>query len=255
MLSARCASLVRSFSGYLITLGLLCGCNVDAPFPFYDSRTVTEIYKQAVVSPIRSDEDRSADAKRKPLEFLKFTNVRPGMLVLDIAAGDGYTTQLLALVVGSKGTVWAQNDKSRIGLVKRLADQPQKNIVPLIQPFDDPVPKDVTQLDLITIIMSYHDIAYMPVNRTKMNQSLFNALKPGGHLIVIDHSAKTGAGISVVKTLHRIEESVVVNELQQAGFQLEEESDFYRNPTDTRDKAFFNMPIQTDKFALRFVKR
>lgn len=218
------------------------------------SQTMSENYKQAVASPIRTDEDRSADAKRKPLEFLQFTNVQPGMRVLDIAAGGGYTTQLLALVAGSNGTVWAQADKSRIALEKRLAAHPQANIVPVIRPFEDPVPDDVTKLDLITIIMNYHDIAYMPVDRTKMNRRLFNALKPGGHLVVMDHSAKTGAGISAAKSLHRIDETVVLSEFQQAGFKLEQEGDFLRNPSDPREQAFFDMNTQSDKFALRFVK-
>ena len=91
-------------------------------------------------------------------------------------------------------------------------------------------------------------------HRTKMNQRLFNALKPGGHLVVLDHSAKSGTGISVAKSLHRIDEKVVVDEFRQAGFQLEQAGDFLRNPADPRDQAFFDMKIQTDKFALRFVK-
>lgn len=218
------------------------------------SQALSESYKQAVVSPLRTDEDRSADARRKPLEFLQFTNVRPGMLVLDIAAGGGYTTQLLALAVGSNGTVWAQGINSRTALDERLANHPQANIVPVIRPFEDPIPNDVSKLDLITIIMNYHDIAYMPVDRAKMNRRLFSALKPGGHLVVLDHSAKEGSGISAAKSLHRIDEKVVMDEFRQAGFQLEQEDDFLKNPDDPRDQAFFNMKIQTDKFALRFVK-
>jgi predicted methyltransferase len=87
-----------------------------------------------------------------------------------------------------------------------------------------------------------------------MNQRLFNALKPGGHLVVLDHSAKEGSGISAAKSLHRIDEKVVMDEFRQAGFQLEQEDDFLKNPDDPRDQAFFDMKSQTDKFALRFVK-
>jgi len=254
MLISQCCLASRLFSALLATLVLAWAVNSyaspqsDVPQAAFDS------YKQAVASPIRTDEDRDADAKRKPLEFLQFANVLPGMRVLDIAAGGGYTTQLLALVVGSKGMVWAQGAKSRAALDERLASHPQPNIVPVIRPFEDPVPDDASRLDLITIIMNYHDIAYMPVDRAKMNQRLFNALKPGGHLVVMDHSAKRGSGISAAKTLHRIEEKVVVDEFQQAGFKLEQEGDFLKNPLDPRDQAFFNTDIPTDKFALRFVK-
>ena len=254
MLISQYGSVARQFPTLLVIFGLAWVVNGHASPQADGSQTVSENYQQAVASPLRTDDDRNADAKRKPLEFLQFTNARPGMLVLDVATGGGYTTQLLALVVGSNGTVWAQADKLRPAFEKRLADHPQTNIIPTIRPYEDPVPNDVPKLDLITLILNYHDIAYMPVDRTKMDQRLFNALKPGGHLVVIDHAAKAGAGISAAKSLHRIEETVVVNELQQAGFQLEQEADFLRNPSDPREQAFFNMNIPPDNFALRFVK-
>lgn len=254
MLISQYGSGARWFPALLVILGLAWGVDGYASSQSDGSQALSESYKQAVASPIRTEEDRGADAKRKPLEFLQFTNVRPGMRVLDIAAGGGYTTQLLALVVGSNGTVWAQGTKSQAALEERLANHPQANIVPVIRPFEDPIPNGVPKLDLITIIMNYHDIAYMTVDRAKMNQRLFNALKPGGHLVVLDHSAKEGSGISAAKSLHRIDEKVVVAEFQQAGFQLEQEDDFLKNPADPRDQAFFDMKIQTDKFALRFVK-
>ena len=244
----------RSFLALLVTLHFLPVQNGYALPQSDGPQALAESYRQAVASQMRTEEDRSADARRKPLEFLQFVDVRPGMKVMDIAAGAGYTTQLLALVVGSNGTVWAQTPKLGQALEQRLADHPQSNIVPVVRPFEDPLPDNVPKLDLITIVMNYHDIAYMPVDRIKMNRRLFNALRPGGHLVVLDHSAKPGTGISAAKSLHRIEKAVVKNELQQAGFRLEQESDFLRNPSDPREQAFFDMKIQTDKFALRFVK-
>lgn len=254
MLISRYGSGARRFLALLVILQLAWVGNGYALPQSAGSQVLSESYRQAVASPIRTEEDRSADARRKPLEFLQFSNVQPGMRVLDIAAGGGYTSQLLALVVGSNGIVWAQTPKLGHVLEQRLADHPQSHIIPVVRPFEDPVLSDAPKLDLITIVMNYHDIAYMPVDRAKMNQRLFNALKPGGHLVVLDHSAKPGTGISAAKPLHRIDEAVVMNELRQAGFQLEQESDFLRNPSDPRDQAFFDMQIPTDKFALRFVK-
>lgn len=254
MLISQCCLVSRWSAALLVISGLAGTVNSHASPQSDGSQAVSESYRQAVASPIRTDEDRGADAKRKPLEFLQFTDVRPGMRVLDIAAGGGYTTQLLALVVGSNGTVWAQGTKSRAALDERLASHHQANIVPVIRSFEDPIPDDAPKLDLITIVMNYHDIAYMPVDRAKMNQRLFSALKPGGHLVVLDHSAKAGSGISAAKTLHRIDEKVVVEEFRQAGFRLEQAGDFLKNPADPRDQAFYDMKIQSDKFALRFVK-
>ena len=51
-------------------------------------------------SPVRNAKDQAQDASRKPLELLKFAQVKPGMQVLDVASGGGYTAQVLALAVG-----------------------------------------------------------------------------------------------------------------------------------------------------------
>ncbi len=213
----------------------------------------TDRYKQAVASPIRTDEDRAADAQRMPLAFLQFSEVRPGMHVLDVSAGDGYTTQLVALVVGS-GKVWGQAPRLRPGLVERLKQHPQGNIVATERPFEDPAPPDGLPYDLITLVYNYHDIAYLPVDRAKMNKKLFEALKPGGHLVLLDHAAEKGSGTRDTKTLHRIEEALVVKELEQAGFRLEKSSDAFRNPKDPHTVRIFDMTTPVDNFALRFVK-
>jgi predicted methyltransferase len=210
---------------------------------------------QAVVAdPIRTDQDRRMDASRHPAEFLVFAQVRPGMQVLDVATGGGYTTQILALDVGPSGKVWAQTQQPGATLTKRLADHPQSNIAVVTRKFDDPIPDGAPPLDLVTLVNNYHDITYLPVDRAKMNQRIYAALKPGGHFVVVDHSAKPGMGITVAKTLHRVEQVVVVDEVKQAGFVLEAEGDFLRNPADTREESSNEPKVPTDKFALRFVK-
>jgi predicted methyltransferase len=79
-------------------------------------------------------------------------------------------------------------------------------------------------------------------------------LKPGGKYVVVDHSAKAGADISSGKTLHRIDQAIVIAEVRKAGFVLEAEGDFLRDPADTREVSSGDSKIPTDKFALRFVK-
>lgn len=215
----------------------------------------TENYQRAIASPIRTDADRLADATRKPLELLEFARLHPGLQVLDLASGGGFSAQLLALAVGSSGKAWAQVTQLRPALEKRLADHPDSNITLLVRSFDDPFPADAPRLDLVTLILSYHDIANTSVDRAKMNRGIFNALKSAGHLVLIDHSTKPGMGLTQTKTLHRIDEATVVAEFRQAGFVLEASGDFLRNPADPRVQAYFDMKgTPSDKFALRFVK-
>ncbi len=238
----------------VIGIGLAFGLAGCATTPSQDARAATERYQSAIASPLRTDQDRRTDAERHPAEFLPFTQATPGMRVMDVSAGGGYTSQLLALVVGPGGMVLAQAPKPGPTLVKRLADHPQANLVVVARPFDDPIPDGTPPLDLITLVQNYHDITYLPVDRAKMNQRLFAALKSGGHFVVIDHSAKPGADIGVGKTLHRIDEAIVLAEVRRAGFVLEAESNFLRNPADTREESSGQPKVPTDKFALRFVK-
>lgn len=227
----------------------LAGCATTPAQPTPEQRA------QAVIaSPLRTDQDRRMDASRDPADFLPFTGVAPGMVVLDVSAGAGYTSQLLALSVGPDGKLFAQRPAPGDALTKRLADHPQANFLAVYRPFEDPVPPDAPPLDLVTLVNNYHDIAYLPVDRAKMNQRIYAALKPGGRFVIVDHSAKPGAGISVVRTLHRIDRDVVVAEVTQAGFVLEAEGQFLRNPSDTREVSSGDGRINTDKFALRFVK-
>ena len=194
------------------------------------------------------------DASRNPLAFLPFTGVAPGMVAFDLSAGAGYTSQLMALSVGPTGKLYAQRPAPGDALTKRLADHPQSNFVVVYRPFEDPVPPDAPPLDLITFVNNYHDFVNAPIDRAKLNRRLFDALKPGGHLVIVDHAALPGSGTSATRTLHRIDEAVVVAEVKQAGFVLEAEGSFLRQPADTRAVSSGDGAILTDKFALRFVK-
>jgi len=240
-----------NFAPSLLLAAALVGC---ASAPGEQGPPASEQYRQAIGSPIRTEQDRRMDAARHPAEFLPFTQVRPGMKVLDVSAAAGYTSQLLALAVGPAGTVFAQNPRERPALTQRLADHPQANLVPVLRPFDDPVPDQAPKLDLITIVQNYHDICNLPVDRAAMNARLFAALKHGGHLVVSDHAARSGTGLADTKSLHRIDEAMVRAEIEHVGFVLEAEGDFLRNPADSRDQVSYSSKIPTDKFALRFVK-
>jgi predicted methyltransferase len=211
-------------------------------------------YKAAIASPIRTDDDRKTDAKRKPAEFLAFARVKPGMKALDVSSGGGATASLLTAAVGSRGEVWAQNAKPNDKLQERVGGATLPNLHAVVADFNDPVPKGTPPLDLITINMSYHDIANTPADRAAMNKRLYEALKPGGMLVIVDNAAKKGAGLSATKTLHRIDEETVVEEVTKAGFKLDARSDYLHVASDPREQPFFKMDAPDDKFALRFKK-
>lgn len=216
-------------------------------------------YAAVVAAPDRTDADRQTDQRRKPELLLAFTGVRPGMRVLDMGAGGGYSTELMARAVGPSGSVFAQDapdsgERIKQAMAARMQKPELKNVSLVEQPFDNPIPPGVHDLDLITFFFFYHDTTYMNVDRAKMDAAMFAALKPGGILVVADHSARAGDDAKVGKTFHRIEEDTVRHELEAAGFREIAEGNFLRNPDDPRNTLVFRSPVPVDNFVLKFEK-
>jgi predicted methyltransferase len=215
-------------------------------------------YGAIVAAPDRADGDRQTDQRRDPVKLLAFTGVKSGMTVLDMGAGGGYSTELMARAVGPSGKVYAQDfeasARAKERFEARMKTEPMRNVVALARPFDDPLPAEVVNVDLVTFFFFYHDTTYMAVDRAAMNKRLYAALKPGGFFVIADHSAKPGAGTSVAKTLHRIEESTLRSEVEAAGFKLVASGDFLRHPEDPRDERIFQPKVPVDEFVLKFQK-
>jgi predicted methyltransferase len=213
----------------------------------------------------RDPKDRELDAGRHPAELLSFAGITPGMHVAELFAGGGYTSEILARAVGPSGVVYAENNRFILEKyaskpwADRLAKPVMKNVVRVDRELDDPLPPEAKNLDAVFFVLSYHDTVWMKTDRDKMNKVVFNALKPGGEYVVVDHFAKDGSGVNDVKTLHRIDKSVVVADAAKAGFKLSKEGDFLRNPSDTRDWNDSPMAAKekrgtSDRFVLVFVK-
>ena len=254
LLTARCTR-----PRFLIAAAIMAAaCVATVAFGRAAAQTMPD-YAGVVAAPDRSEADRDADKRRDPTPFLAFAAPRPGMKVLDMGAGGGYSSELMARAVAPNGVVFAQNpadlgERAKAAFQARLATPAMKNAVADIAPFDDPVPAGVQDFDLITFLFYYHDTTYMEVDRGQMNRKLFAALKPGGTLVIADHSALPGQGVSVGKTLHRIEEATLRQEVEAAGFKLIATGDFWRNAADPRDFPSFKRDMPVDNFVLKFQK-
>jgi predicted methyltransferase len=216
-------------------------------------------YAALLAAPDRSEADREADKRRDPVPLLVLAAPRPGMKVLDMGAGGGYSSELMARAVAPNGVVFAQNpadlgERAKAAVEARLASPGMKNAIADTAPFDDPIPAGVADFDLITFLFYYHDTTYMEVDRAQMNRKLFAALKPGGTLIIADHSALPGQGTSVGKSLHRIDEATLRQEVEAAGFRLVGTGDFWRNAADTHDFPSFKRDMPVDNFVLKYEK-
>jgi len=219
----------------------------------------------AIADKNRPEEDRALDASRHPAAVLNFTGIKPGDVVVDWMPGKGYYTRLFSRMVGPKGKVIAlqpaEMDKvapKGLQSVRGFAGTGEyANVTVLVQPVNDfklPEPADV-----IWTSMNYHDLhdPFMgPADMPKLDKALFDALKPGGTLIVLDHAAADGTGITKTNDLHRIDPAAVKAELTAVGFTFDSESDADRNPNDDHTKGIRDPSIKgnTDRFIYKFKK-
>jgi predicted methyltransferase len=246
----------------IASLSLACGRARPAHVTTVD---VPAAVRAAVAASDRSAADRALDAGRHPAETLAFFGIAPGMRVAELGAGGGYTAELLARVVGPSGVVYGQNAPLMLARFAekpwsaRLAKPVMRTVVRADREFDDPLPPEAHDLDAVVMILFYHDTVWLGADRARMNAAIFRALRPGGVYGVVDHSGRAGTGSTETKTLHRIEERAVVQEIEAAGFRLDADTSFLRNPQDTRDwndspTAAGERRGTSDRFVLRFVK-
>jgi predicted methyltransferase len=232
-----------------------------------ESPPIHPAIQAAVDSPERPEKDRARDANRHYAELLEFFGVRPGMTLLELFATGGNTAEVLARAVGPQGKVYMQNPPwyyERTGqkiVEERLANNRLPNVVRLDKPLNE-LGLAPNSLDGAVANMVLHDFFWLSKDVPDVLKDLHRALKPGGWLGIVDHSAKAGTGAEHAKDrdhgIHRIDEEYVKKIVGEAGFVLEASNDLLRNPQDDRSKPFFAEDMRgkdTDRFVLKFRKR
>ncbi|HEX3951305.1 MAG TPA: methyltransferase domain-containing protein [Steroidobacteraceae bacterium] len=226
-------------------------------------------YDVALTHPGRPAADSARDVLDHPAEMLRLAGIKPGMKVADVLAGDGYYSELLSYIVGPKGRVYLINNPafdnwSQPSLKDRMAGGRLPNVTQQTVDLND-MKLPPASLDAILLVKVYHDMYWVDstpkspwpkIDVSAVLDQLSRALKPGGVLLLIDHSAKAGHGKADAGELHRIEEAFAVQDFTAHGFKVAAKSDLLRRPDDARDLISYKGPAlgKTDRFVLLFRK-
>ncbi len=216
----------------------------------------------AMNAPDRAAADKARDPDRKPDQVLSFLGVKRGMTAIDLIAGGGYYTELLAAAVGPDGRVYSQNTDrlldmrdgvNRKAIEARFADNRLPNAEIWLR--DIPELGLENTADFALLSLNLHDL-YIRAGEdgtVEQLQVIRQALKPGGILGVIDHAGVSGQDNN---SLHRIEPELLEKLLLDAGFTIEARSDLLANPDDDYSKNVFAPEVRgkTDRIIIRAIR-
>jgi len=224
-------------------------------------------YSDAVVHEGRPAVDVQRDQIDHPAEVLRLSGIRPPMVVADFLAADGYYSELLSYLVGPKGRVYLLNneayekwsEKQWQGRIERLPNVVHQTITVEHLGLPD------RSLDAIILVKVYHDLFWHPdqgpwpkdIDPDAVLTETARVVKPGGILLLVDHSAKPGTGSADAGTLHRIDEQYARRDFEKHGFELVRTSDVLRRPDDPRDLITYKgeMVGKTDRFVMVFRRK
>jgi predicted methyltransferase len=202
-------------------------------------------------------------------ELLQFAGASAGSTVIDVYPGDGDWTRRFSEIVGPEGRVYsfvpteiAEFRPDQVARVRSLKNEPGRENVEAVSADLVAMPEAIPPADVLWMHLFYHDL-HTPLmqgkggNAADFNRAVYDRLKPGGSYIIVDHAAAEGAGTGDAPSLHRIDPASVREEVEAAGFVLDEQTTLLANKDDAHAIKVFDPSIKghTDRFVYRFVKK
>jgi predicted methyltransferase len=208
----------------------------------------TKAIDQAVAGSWRSAESKERDQFRHPAAALAFWGLKPGASILEVGPGGGWWTEILApyarITKGEFTATAADLDdpglsenakKGRADFAAKYSDAAIYGRVNLVNWGSKMKPLPANKYDFVLVARALHNWEHTGV-ADKFLKVLFDATKPGGVLAIEQHRAKPDQAPTVYNGY--VAEKFIIDQVQKAGFKLEEKSEINANPKDDTDHPF-----------------
>lgn len=205
----------------------------------------------AIAGDWRDAEDRARDAARRPSETLAFWGLKPNMTVVEIGAGGGYWTDIVAPYLKKGGgqlivtfadpdTATEAQKTARANFLKKYEANP--DLFGVIQPgvFGRATTKPIAAPGSADMVITSRNIhGWMRFEMAdKAVADIFAVLKPGGVVVVEQHRGDPSKPQDPKAMSGYVRQDVVVDLFKKGGFELVRESEINANPKDTKDHPF-----------------
>jgi len=267
---------------FIITMlitGLTCSTNIP-------SNGIEKSVLNALEGEHRSEKNILRDQYRNPKDTLAFFGVSPDLTVVEIWPSSGWYAEILAPLLRDNGTYYAagfstkakRSPQWRKNKVKQLEEKFAKHpeVYDKVIVTGLSVPEDVViapkgSADTVLTFRNVHN--WMKGKYAEgVFSAMYDALKPGGILGVVEHRAKEGTSLATMIKSGYVTETEVIRLAKQAGFALESRSEINANLKDTKDhpKGVWTLPPslrlkdqdrekylaigESDRMTLKFIK-